>query len=470
MSRQELADAVNAYLAGKDGGRYRHEATLDANHVGKLERGEHRWPNDVRREAFRHVLSAATDTELGFYIIRGVPERDSPDPSWCRERTLAAQLVGNGWPDPDPTDSRPALPPGDSGADDNRDHDMHRPVGCDVGQGPLTSTTAVNGLETGRLAVRALLPAIRCVLDVHDLPADGPVRPVLALQDEVGRVVEMRLQSNYRQLAAVLPHLLPELHRAFKSHVGQRRAVVAGLLAQTYRAADAVADKFGYYDLSARIIGLMIDAARESGDELALATAAYVRAETFFANGQFETGRGMLERAAQRLMPDSSTGAAAAYGALHMRAAVLAARAGCPASARDHVAEARSYARWVPDGTYNGTVFGPASVQIHEVALAVDAGQPAAALGVATDWVPPDDLPAERRSHFYIEIARAGSQIGALDLSLTALITARRIAPEHARHHPQVHQVLGELLHSDARRDDRVQEYARWAKAPSAVS
>ncbi len=68
MSRQELADAANAYIARFDEG----EATLDANHIGKLERGVHRWMNDLRREAFRHVLGAARDAELGFYIIRGI--------------------------------------------------------------------------------------------------------------------------------------------------------------------------------------------------------------------------------------------------------------------------------------------------------------------------------------------------------------------------------------------------------------
>ena len=72
MSRQELADAVNAYLAGKDDERYQREAALDANHIGKLERGDHRWLNDMRREAFRHVLKAVTDAELGLYIIRGL--------------------------------------------------------------------------------------------------------------------------------------------------------------------------------------------------------------------------------------------------------------------------------------------------------------------------------------------------------------------------------------------------------------
>jgi len=68
MSRQELADAVNAHLARTDP----QEANLDANHIGKLERGAHRWPNEKRRAAFRHVLRVEADRELGFYIIRSL--------------------------------------------------------------------------------------------------------------------------------------------------------------------------------------------------------------------------------------------------------------------------------------------------------------------------------------------------------------------------------------------------------------
>jgi hypothetical protein len=71
MSRQELAEAVNAYLSEK----YDAKATLDENDVGKLERGENRWPRERRREAFRAVLHVRTDQELGFYIIRG--QRDT---------------------------------------------------------------------------------------------------------------------------------------------------------------------------------------------------------------------------------------------------------------------------------------------------------------------------------------------------------------------------------------------------------
>ncbi len=68
MSRQELAEAVNAYLWKM----YEHAANVDANYVGKLERGDHRWPQDLYREAFRAVLGVATDHALGFFIVRNM--------------------------------------------------------------------------------------------------------------------------------------------------------------------------------------------------------------------------------------------------------------------------------------------------------------------------------------------------------------------------------------------------------------
>jgi helix-turn-helix protein len=318
--------------------------------------------------------------------------------------------------------------------------------------------------------VRLQIPAIRCVLDTHDVPQDGPVRALPVLRDDVAALVGMRLQSSYGRLATRLPQLLPELHRALDSAVGQRRTMVAGLLVQAYRAADAVADKFGFYDLSARIIGLMMDAARESGDERAIAAAAYVRAETFFANGQYEIGRRMLERAAQRLMPEAGSASAAAYGALHMRAAVLAARAGTLAKATDHLLEAGSWAHGLPDGVYAGTVFGPASVRIHEVALAVDGGDPDAALTVAARWQPREDLPAERRSHFYIDLARAFAMVDSLQQARDALLTARIIAPEHVHDHPQVRDVLDGLTRSRLGQDTRVQQLWRWVGASGGVS
>jgi tetratricopeptide (TPR) repeat protein len=67
MSRQEVADAVNAYLWQA----HRIVDNVDATYVGHLEKGRHRWPGAHRREGFRHVLRATTDAEIGFFIVRG---------------------------------------------------------------------------------------------------------------------------------------------------------------------------------------------------------------------------------------------------------------------------------------------------------------------------------------------------------------------------------------------------------------
>ncbi|MGH3874963.1 MAG: XRE family transcriptional regulator [Pseudonocardiaceae bacterium] len=71
LSRQELAELVNAWV-------YEHKdhriIELNANYIGHLERGKIRWPQDPdRRAAFRAVLGAATDAELGFRRPRRAP-------------------------------------------------------------------------------------------------------------------------------------------------------------------------------------------------------------------------------------------------------------------------------------------------------------------------------------------------------------------------------------------------------------
>lgn len=74
MSRQELAEAVNALIYATTGRR----VALDGNYIGKLERGRYRWPYAHHRAGLRAVLGAERDADLGLYITR----RDTDDPSW----------------------------------------------------------------------------------------------------------------------------------------------------------------------------------------------------------------------------------------------------------------------------------------------------------------------------------------------------------------------------------------------------
>jgi hypothetical protein len=73
MSRQELAEAVNAYLFATTG----RVSNLDGSYVGRLERREYRWSGKAYRHAFRAVLGASVDAELGFYIVQRTGDDDT---------------------------------------------------------------------------------------------------------------------------------------------------------------------------------------------------------------------------------------------------------------------------------------------------------------------------------------------------------------------------------------------------------
>lgn len=293
------------------------------------------------------------------------------------------------------------------------------------------------------------LPELRRALDSHDVPADGIVRSIELLDAAVAGIVDDRLNSNYLRLSYALPPLLDELHRALAEVRGPGRERVCALLAQTYRAADAIADKFGYFDLSARIIGMMQDVAQRSGDRLLVAASAYVRGETFFASGDYEAGRRMLQNVSETIDVERSVRAAAVYGSLHMRSAILAGLNRRPQDARESLDEAERAARRVPEGVYLGTAFGSASVRVHRLSLAVEVGDIGAALREAHEWKPPArSMPAERQSHFYIDLARAFVLTSDTAKAKEALRFARVIAPEHANSHPMVKTMSAQLAAS----------------------
>ncbi|MEV6692596.1 hypothetical protein AB0M35_14105 [Micromonospora sp. NPDC051196] len=67
MSRQEVAEAVNAWIWEHQ----RRRTYLDSRYVGKLERGESRWPAAHIRAGLRAVFGVDNDASLGLYVIYG---------------------------------------------------------------------------------------------------------------------------------------------------------------------------------------------------------------------------------------------------------------------------------------------------------------------------------------------------------------------------------------------------------------
>lgn len=337
----------------------------------------------------------------------------------------------------------------------------------------IDAIAAALGIDPGQLLqqhdraadrIHQAMPGLSAVIATYDMPEDGPVRPLQDLRTAVEEAVSWRVAAQYTLISRRLPDLLAELSRALISARGRERQDVADLLASAYRTADAVAYKYGARDLSARLVDLMRWAAEQSENELQVAAAAYVRTETYFAARAHAAGLRVLE-AAIDAAPGSAT---AARGALHMRAAVIAARATNPDSAHLHMAEARRLGDLVEEGVYEGTAFGPSSVRIHEVSVAVSLGNEYLqdALDVALEWKPPsEEVPAERRSGFYIEVARAQLWGGQREDAFESLKVARRIAPQHVREHAWVREDAATLRRLQRADREELSSFAAWCHA-----
>lgn len=67
MSRQEVAEAVNAWIWEHQ----RRRTYLDSRYIGKLERGESRWPVSHVRAGLRGVFGVDNDASIGLHVIYG---------------------------------------------------------------------------------------------------------------------------------------------------------------------------------------------------------------------------------------------------------------------------------------------------------------------------------------------------------------------------------------------------------------
>jgi transcriptional regulator with XRE-family HTH domain len=309
-----------------------------------------------------------------------------------------------------------------------------------------------------------VLPRLREAMDVYDIPAHpaSDPRSLRELRIMTGTATTWRLASQYSLLAGLLPGLITDLTFKALTRTGHEEERAFALLTLAYRAADAIADKHGCHDMSARATELVRWAAARSGDPQLEMMSCYVRAELFFGGGHATVGLQMLDAATGPMPPSSQVTLLATHGALCMRAAVLAAHAGLKEEATERMAEARAAARHVPEGVYHGTAFGPGSVHVHDLALAVESGDIGRAVKVAAEWQPLPALPAERRSHFHIEAARAYCWAGHRDRAVAALWQARRAAPQHTRYNPAAGETVRTLIRGSRKPSRPLLQLADW--------
>ncbi|MEV6569911.1 helix-turn-helix transcriptional regulator [Streptomyces sp. NPDC051577] len=340
----------------------------------------------------------------------------------------------------------------------------------------LESIAAALGVDPARLdpafagtshRVHAALPLISAAIAGYDIRLDPPARRREELRREVAAAVAQRLAAQYGLIAGAAPSLLADTLALLHHSAGEQREDAAVLVVAAARCADAVAYKVGAHDLSARLIDVMRWAAAQTGDPVLGTAVAYTSAETYLAARAYRVGQAALEQALDASPAPVTAVAAAARGALFMRTAVVAARAGAATTAYEHLEQATGLAAGLAEGVYLGTAFGPSSVRIHEVAVAVSLGQDhiGRALDVARTWKPGAEVPAERQSGFYVEVGRAQLWAGQPDAAFESLKVARRLAPQHVREHPWAREDIEKIRRIKRADAESLSAFAEWIGA-----
>jgi transcriptional regulator with XRE-family HTH domain len=350
----------------------------------------------------------------------------------------------------------------------------------DIGPEYLHGQPYLNGTESED-QVHAVIPHLRRMMLSFDSPEDLVIapRPLPVLAEEVQQVSKMRQDGQYAPIGPLLPGLLTELTHIALDRDGQESQRAYWNLALAYRAANSVAHKLGYQDLSIATIERIAWASDRCGDPYMPIMAGYLRLGAMLRQGTWNAATRLsadLESQLHRIQgarwDDTSRGL---LGSIALKRAVLKARQGNPDGAMRDIEDAIEIAEASGnrDGVYYETSFGPSNIRIHEVHVGMDTNSAGWAVRRLEDWgreagqdgpwVPPADVPAERRSHHFIDVAAAQLAAGDRGEAFVALRTARQIAPNHTRFHPTTRATAEALQRADRHADDSLASFARWA-------
>ncbi|MGH3494930.1 MAG: hypothetical protein ACRDQ1_17075 [Sciscionella sp.] len=311
-------------------------------------------------------------------------------------------------------------------------------------------------------AVTAGIIELRGAFDAYDDPR--PEGNALSLALVVRRLRDAAQQVSrlrYAEAGRELPNLLHHLYVLDEPGVAGEPTRAA--LHDAYRLAATVAGRFGQSDLAAVASERHRRLAPETGDPLRVAISAYHRSTHHLRHGSYDAGSRILRRAFEAL---DATGAGRAVAVqLHVRSAVLAARAARSDVADEHIDAARALLaeHSVPASPYYNINADPLNVDVHWCALPVENYDGAESLRRAGRVRVADPAQPERVGHHHVDMARAWLLQGDREQVLANLDAARRIAPHNTRHHPAVRETVLALAESDRRSTGSLAGFARWA-------
>lgn len=300
-----------------------------------------------------------------------------------------------------------------------------------------------------------------------DADLDVPPRSVAGLAVEISQLDRLRQRFRYEEISQALPSLLYQLFALRReAEPGTRHAErVLTMLHDAYRLTATVGGRFGSAEIAAIASERHVALAPKTGDPLRVGVSTYHRTTYHLRNGQFVSGLRLLERAGDLADEVGSLTARSVQIQLHLRSAVLAARARMAERADDHLREARNLRdRFLPPAEpYLNTNAGALNIAVHWCAVPVEYENGGEALFRANQIDLADPTQRERIAHHHIDMARAALLHGSRERCLAELDAAKRANPRDTRTHPGVHETVRGLANADRRSTDSLAGFARWA-------
>jgi transcriptional regulator with XRE-family HTH domain len=325
--------------------------------------------------------------------------------------------------------------------------------------------------------VHDAIPNLRRALTFWKLPPqDVAPRSVTEIAADAQKIARLRQLDRNTAVVEKLPPLLGEAITSYhQSRNDGERAIAADALFAMLHAAHSVTYKLGYEDLSVVVEDRVEWLATTIGDPLMVAFSEWIRTNSLMRNSEFGNGLLLLESSRAGLEPEAGHGGELLrmVGSLHLRSAIVAARANRFDVAHGHIAEAEQIAAHLPqdtDGDWRNLGFGRTNVAIHAVATAVESGDGPRALALNDQLHLPETMVSRlptRIGRHYLDLAKAQFWQGQHDKALASLQKARKVAPQQTRHHLITREITRQLVRSRKRASSDLGDLARWI-GPSA--
>ncbi|MFD5318668.1 helix-turn-helix domain-containing protein [Streptomyces sp. NPDC127098] len=287
---------------------------------------------------------------------------------------------------------------------------------------------------------------------------DGPPRPAATLWAETAKLHTLRDNAKNTAILAALPDLLRESRALAEVSSGRERDEAFGVYAIACKFGHTSAHALGHPELVTMTCERAAWAAERSGDELMPAVAHWMRVWDMWATADWDDAVSLSDKALRSVEPFQERGEPLAmhvWGALHLRAAVSAARGSRAGEARHRIDLAREVAERArgsaPRFDRHSLTFSPGNVAIHAVNVELEMSNQDEALRLHSqvDQAAIAALPKSRRGHYLLDLARAHLWSGHRDRALAELERAEATAPQLIRNHPIARATLRRIRRAE---------------------